>query len=66
LKQRWSESGEPGEPSESGDLRGSFSENVPLQKWNESGEPGEPSESGETDDLKGSLMQMYVFETKME
>jgi hypothetical protein len=47
-------------------LRGSFSEKVPLQKWNESGEPGEPSESGETDDLKGSLMQMYVFETKME
>ncbi len=36
------------------------------QRLIESGEPGEPSESGETDDLKGSLMQMYVFETKME
>jgi hypothetical protein len=30
------------------------------RRWIESGEPGE------TDDLKVSLMQMYVFETKME
>jgi hypothetical protein len=30
------------------------------QRLIESGEPGE------TDDLKVSLMQMYVFETKME
>jgi hypothetical protein len=28
LKQRWIESGEPGEPSESDDLKGSFNENV--------------------------------------